>query len=210
MSTKPTIMGLFPTPFMICPKAIPEELVAALHQRAVSAFRKSNVRTDLLSHTEMIDPKHDELFGQVGKLINPRLVEFGESMFGEKLQWTVKETWLNVLQNGGSQFIHSHANSFISGVIYLTEQHASARTMFVKSMGGTEFVFKNDSDSASIGQYNGEKWRVPGAAPGDMVLYPSYLLHGVPPNQGGERVTLALNAIPDKLKSFGYEIRFSR
>ncbi|MEO1576882.1 MAG: putative 2OG-Fe(II) oxygenase, partial [Pseudomonadota bacterium] len=62
----------------------------------------------------------------------------------------------------------------------------------------------------NIGQYNGEKWRVPPSSPGDMVLYPSYLLHGVPPNQGGERVTLALNAIPDRLKSFGYEIRFSR
>ena len=210
MSTKPKILGLFPTPFMTCPGAIPAELVQQLRERAVSAYKKSNVRTDLLSHTEMIDPKDDAQFMQVGEMIRPRLVEFGEAMFGEKLEWTVKETWLNVLQNGGSQFIHSHANSFISGVIYLSEQHPSARTMFVKSMGGTEFVFKNDSDGANIGQYNGEKWRVPPSAPGDMVLYPSYLLHGVPPNQGGERVTLALNAIPDRLRSFGYEIRFSR
>lgn len=203
-------MGLFPTPFMTCPGALTADMVERLRQRAVSAQKKSNVRTDLLSHTEMIDPKDDQDFNEVGRVIAPRLEEFGVAMFGEKLAWTVKEAWLNVLQKGGSQFIHSHANSFVSGVIYLSEQHASARTMFVKSMGGTEFVFKNDSDGAEIGKYNGEKWRVPPMSPGDMVLYPSYLLHGVPPNQGGERVTLALNAIPNRLKSFGYEIRFSR
>ncbi|MEO0574500.1 MAG: putative 2OG-Fe(II) oxygenase [Pseudomonadota bacterium] len=207
---KTSVMGLFPTPFMTCEGAIDAALVERLRARAVSAWKQSNVRTDLLSHTEMIDPKDDADFTRVGEIINARLVEFGELLFGEKLQWTVKETWLNVLQKNGSQFLHSHANSFISGVIYLTEQHASARTMFAKSMGGTEFVFKNDGNSAKIGPYNGEKWMVPAAKPGDMILYPSYLLHGVAPNQGGERVSLALNAIPNKLKSYGYEIGFSR
>ena len=55
-------------------------------------------------------------------------------------------------------------------------------------------------------QYNAERWMVPEVDAGDLVLYPSYLLHGVPPNEGEQRLSLALNAIPDRLKSFGYEI----
>lgn len=205
------VISLFPTPFMICEAAVDAASVESLRRRALSSRdMQKNVRTDLLSHTDMIDPKTDEGFQRVSDLVTPHLVEFGELLFGEKLSWVVKETWLNVLERGGSQYMHSHANSFISGVVYLSDSHPSARTVFARSMGGAEFVFKNDPPSAKIGQFNGDKWVVPPLDPGDMVLYPSYLLHGVPPNQGGQRVTLALNAIPDRLTSFGYEIHFSR
>ena len=45
--------------------------------------------------------------------------------------------------------------------------------------------------------------------PGDMVLFPSYLMHAVPPNAGERRVTLSFNAIPTRLDSWGYIIGFS-
>ena len=47
-------------------------------------------------------------------------------MFGERLGWSLKEMWVNVLDTGGRQAMHNHANSFISGVVYLTP-HASGR-----------------------------------------------------------------------------------
>jgi len=41
--------------------------------------------------------------------------EFGSRReVGEKLRWTVKEMWTNMLETGGSQTLHSHANSFVS------------------------------------------------------------------------------------------------
>jgi hypothetical protein len=61
-------------------------------------------------------------------------------------------------------------------------------------------------------------WRVPGFAarvgraaprPGDLILFPSYLLHEVPLNHGGERVTLAFNAIPHRLDAWGYGVSFA-
>ena len=42
-----------------------------------------------------------------------------------------------------------------------------------------------------------------------MVLFPSYLLHEVPRNQGAQRITMAFNAIPDRLDSWGYSIGLS-
>ena len=45
--------------------------------------------------------------------------------------------------------------------------------------------------------------------PGDLVLYPSYLMHAVLTNPGGRRITMALNAIPTTLDSWGYKISFS-
>ena len=49
----------------------------------------------------------------------------------------------------------------------------------------------------------------PAPAPGDLVLFPSYVLHAVPPNQGERRITLSFNAIPGGLDSWGYAVKFS-
>ncbi|MBI2733849.1 MAG: hypothetical protein HYX44_11275, partial [Aquabacterium sp.] len=49
----------------------------------------------------------------------------------------------------------------------------------------------------------------PAPQPGDLVLFPSYLMHAVPPNEGERRITLALNAIPVRLDSWGYAVQFS-
>jgi uncharacterized protein (TIGR02466 family) len=130
-------------------------------------------------------------------------------LFGQTLDWRIKEMWMNVLERGGSQFMHTHANSFVSAILYLTRPDPSARTVFHKALGSNEFVFKNDGPDVQVGEFNGDKWILPLAEPGDLVLYPSYLLHGVPPNQGAQRITIALNAIPHRLDSHGYRIGFS-
>jgi ectoine hydroxylase-related dioxygenase (phytanoyl-CoA dioxygenase family) len=50
---------------------------------------------------------------------------------------------------------------------------------------------------------------LPVAEPGDLVLFPSYLYHEVPRNQGDQRITIAFNAIPDSLDCWGYRINFT-
>ena len=105
--------------------------------------------------------------------------------------------------------IHNHANSFISGVVYLTHTHADSRTVFMKSPGGTDYTFKNDNAGVVAGAFNAEKWVGPAPEPGDVVLFPSYLMHAVPTNPGERRISLAFNAIPTHLDSWGYRVSFS-
>ena len=78
----------------------------------------------------------------------------------------------------------------------------------MKSPGGSDFLFRNDHRGTTPGEYNADKWVSPAPRPGDMVLFPSYLLHAVPPNQGERRITLSFNAIPVRLDSWGYTISF--
>lgn len=202
------VRGLFPIPFMEIRDALPGELVETLAERARRSADVGNSRSDKLSHTTVCTPDANQEFETVNQLVQPRLGEFGELLFGERLTWHIKEMWLNLLATGGGQGVHSHANSFISCVIYLTESHPSTRTVFYRSMGGRDFAFSNEHRDARVGEYNAPKWAVPEMHPGDLVLFPSYLLHEVPNNQGDERVTLALNAVPDRLKSWDYELRF--
>ena len=202
------VIGLFPTPFLRAPGTLPPALVQGLTAHFSGLALQDNNSSNKLSHTEMLKPADSPLLVQAAQLITPKLAEFGALMFGEALGWSLKEMWVNVLDTGGYQAMHNHANSFISGVVYLTPTHESARTVFMKSPGGTDFSFKNDHAGVQTGAYNAEKWISPQPEPGDVVLFPSYLMHAVPPNAGPRRITMAFNAIPTQLNSWGYTVKF--
>ena len=203
------IIPLFPTPFMRLAGALPLPLVDSLVKHFSARAVRDNNSSAHLAHTEMLRPSDSPLLVDVAALVTPKLADFGALMFGERMGWSLKEMWVNVLRTGGHQAMHNHANSFISGVVYLTPTHTSARTVFMKSPGGADFMFKNDHAGMVAGPYNAEKWVSPEPAPGDLVLFPSYLMHAVPPNAGGQRITLSFNAIPARLESWGYTIKFS-
>jgi hypothetical protein len=203
------VIGLFPTPFMRVPGALDRDLIAGLAAHFSATAGRANNSSANLSHTAMLRPSDSPLLVKAAALITPQLADFGALLFGERLGWSLKEMWVNVLDTGGRQAMHNHANSFISGVVYLTPTHPEARTVFMKSPGGTEFSFKNDHADTVNGAYNADKWISPAPQPGDLVLFPSYLMHAVPPNPGERRITLSFNAIPARLDSWGYAISFS-
>ena len=202
------VFRLFPIPFMRAPAHAAAQLVARLVEHFTALATRDNNSSTNLSHTEMLRPKDSPLFVEAAELITPKLVDFGAQLFGERIGWSLKEMWVNVLDTGGHQAMHNHANSFISGVVYLTPTHPGSQTVFMKSPGGTDFLFKNDHAGMTPGEFSADKWISPAPQPGDMVLFPSYLMHAVPPNQGERRITLSFNAIPTQLDSWGYVIRF--
>jgi uncharacterized protein (TIGR02466 family) len=202
------VFGLFPIPFLRARATLPSPLVAGLVAHFTAKATRDNSSSTNLSHTEMLKPGDSPLLGEAAGLIAPKLAEFGMHLFGERLPWLMKEMWVNVLDTGGRQAMHNHANSFASGVVYLTPTHPGSQTVFMKSPGGTDFLFKNDHEKMKPGEFNADKWISPAPEPGDMVLFPSYLMHAVPPNQGERRITLSFNAIPSQLNSWGYLVRF--
>jgi hypothetical protein len=205
----PEVFGLFPTPFMRVAQALPPELVRGLVEHFSAMADRDNSSSPNLSHTALLKPQDSPLLVAAAKAVTPRLADFGTLLFGEALGWSIKEMWVNLLDAGGRQAMHNHANSFISGVLYLTPTHPDARTVFMKSPGGVEFSFKNDHAGVETGPYNADKWISPQPEPGDLVLFPSYLMHAVPTNPGPRRITMAFNAIPTHVDSWGYKITFN-
>lgn len=203
------LISLFPTPFLRCPAALSRPLVEGLITHFVDKATRDNNSSARLSHTEMLKPSDSPLFVEAAGLITPKLVDFGAQMFGERIGWALEEMWVNVLAPGGHQAMHNHANSFISGVVYLTPTHPGSQTVFMKSPGGHDFAFRNDHAGVTPGPFSADKWISPAPSPGDLVLFPSYLMHAVPPNRGERRITLSFNAIPARLDSWGYTIGFT-
>lgn len=203
------ILGIFPTPIMIARGAAPAGLVAALRaQFEEDAARGPNVRSTLLTHTPVAAPRSHENYKAALAHVMPRLSEYGEALLGERLAWAVKEIWINRMERGGAQKIHNHANSFVSGVIYLTEVDPQAGTVFHRNAGTGTFVMANENKRCRMGPFNAPIFRMPAVEPGDMVLFPSYVMHEVPPNPGAPRMTAAFNALPERLDSWGYTLSF--
>ena len=203
------IIELFPTPFLRLPGVLNPALVNALVVHFSTRAVNDNNTSPKLTHTQVLQPSDSPLLVDAAAAITPHLVDFGALLFGERLGWSLKEMWVNVLATGGHQAMHNHANSFVSGVVYLTPTHDAARTVFMKSPGGSEFAFKNDHAGVTPTAFSADKWISPAPQPGDMVLFPSYLMHAVPPNPGGQRISMAFNAIPQRLESWGYGVSFS-
>ncbi len=202
------VLGIFPIPFMRAPGTLGQSLVARLAEHFTAQATRDNTSSANLSHTAMLKPSDSALLVDAAALITPKLVEFGVHLFGERLPWSLKEMWVNVLDTGGRQAMHNHANSFISGVVYLTPTHPGSQTVFMKSPGGSEFMFRNDHQAMTPGQSARTNGSVPRLRPAIWCFSPSYLLHAVPPNQGERRITLSFNAVPAQLNSWGYVIRF--
>lgn len=203
------VFGLFPIPFMRAKGAIPAALVSGLVEHFTAQATRDNDSSVSLSHTAMFKPTDSPLLAEAAERVLPKVVEFGVHLLGERLPWLLKEMWVNVLDKGGRQAMHNHANSFVSCVVYLTPTHPGSQTVFMKSPGGTDFLFKNDHPGMTQGPFNASKWVSPAPDPGDLILFPSYLMHAVPPNQGERRITLAMNAIPTRLDSWGYVVRLA-
>lgn len=202
------IFELFPTPVVRIAGFLPADAATSLAQHLARFATLDNDRSAHLSHTRILAPGDDAQLDALIARLAPHLQAFGRLLFGESLRWLVKEVWSNVLQTGGRQALHNHANCFASGVLYLTPTDPSACTVFSRSLGAREFVFRNTHANTEPGPFNADKWVAPQPQAGDLLLFPSYLLHEVPINQGGERVTLAFNAIPERLDAWGYATSF--
>lgn len=203
------VFGLFPVPVLRARAVLGRGLIAGLVAHFERQALAPNRASGHLAHTQLLDPGDSPLLVQVAAALTPKVVDMGALMFGERLGWSIKEMWVNVLDHGGQQAMHNHANSFVSGVVYLTPTHASAQTVFLKAPGGSDFAFRHEHAQVTPTPFNAERWVSPAPEPGDVILFPSYLMHAVPHNDGGRRVTLAFNAIPSGLESWGYRVGFS-
>lgn len=207
MTTK--LHNLFPTPVAHVSRLVDVESAKALMTTFGERAIARNSHHAGLAHSPILKPSENSAFAKIADMIAPHLTSFGAHLFGEELNWHVTGFWINKMANGSSQAMHVHANSFISGTLYLTDSHPSANILFQRPSTSAGFVFSNFNKESDVGPYNADRWQLPETGAGDLVLFPSWLMHGVPENPGEQRISLSFNAVPDRLDSWGYEIRFS-
>jgi uncharacterized protein (TIGR02466 family) len=101
----------------------------------------------------------------------------------------ITQSWFAFTQPGQSHFRHRHANSLVSGTLYIYAKKEVDSICFYRDTPAQLIV--NDEHCSA---YSSRMHRV-NVDVGDLILFPSTLLHEVEPTRGGHiRVSLAFNA----------------
>ena len=107
--------------------------------------------------------------------------------------------WINVNPKGGSNILHSHPNSHWSGVLYIQQP-----TEVDGFSGMIEFVNPNQEGrelAKILPKFGFDNIIRIRPRTGQIVIFPSYVLHSVYPNNSTEdRITIAFNSLLLKKK----------
>ena len=112
----------------------------------------------------------------------------------QDLNYRITQSWINICPPDGSHHQHTHPNSFISGVFYIKVNSESDKITFIN-----EFMQKRDikiEKEVEFNSFNAIEWSHP-VKRGELILFPSYLAHYVPPVEGkSDRISLSFNVFP--------------
>lgn len=113
------------------------------------------------------------------------------------IRWEITTSWVNQVVKGGYSSMHTHANSLISGVMYLSCDEKTGGLAFHKDAGYQRLwhdTIRLDFDK--ITDYTSEA-SVFMPAVNDILIFPSILAHSVLINESDlVRYSLAFNAFP--------------
>lgn len=201
MSSPPTsgnIMHLFAT--RVLQKAWPDTDTLNEGLRRVILDRKSANPSTKRTNVGGWQSTHDLLkwqapeIAELGKMIHNAFGEVMESELGTgAFQCSLSATaWANVNTDGDYNRIHTHSENHLSGVYYVTMGEPDPAR---DPNGAFEFLDPRGAAAASS---------IPGVpvvtgglvspVPGMMIVFPSWLAHGVLPFFGkGERISIAFN-----------------
>jgi uncharacterized protein (TIGR02466 family) len=102
----------------------------------------------------------------------------------------ITQSWVNFTKPGESHHLHSHSNSFLSGVFYIRSDAETDKIVFHKQEDAGISI---DLLTTEWNLYNSKIWWYP-VGTGDIILFPSSLLHEVPKTTGNnDRISLAFN-----------------
>ena len=104
----------------------------------------------------------------------------------------IYESWMNILTMNGSVGVHRHYSSIVSAAYYPYVDEGSAPITFVSSVEGFRMLDVERDGKKGNGKYTSNVQNVE-CKTGQLVLFPGWLQHYVPPNKTNLRITLSFN-----------------
>lgn len=102
----------------------------------------------------------------------------------------ITQSWVNFTKPGEFHHVHSHNNSFLSGVFYIRSDAETDKIVFHKQENSGLSI---DLPATEWNSYNSKTWWYP-VGTGDIILFPSNLVHEVPKTTSdSDRISLAFN-----------------
>ena len=185
---KPVIHGIFPTPLIftnIEREFTKEELEFFDEQSKTTLKNEGNIRSldsYLMEHDPMTTIKQEitsALQMYLDEVIKPK----------DDVKPYITQSWLNYTDENQYHHKHAHPNSFLSGVMYVNADPEKDKITFFNGRYKQIKLYPKEWNL-----YNAESWFFT-VKPGDIVVFPSSLIHMVEQKAGNNiRTSLAFNS----------------
>jgi len=183
------IQGIFPTPVGITD--LDRQLTQEEKNYINSLYGR---RTKFVSNygTDKQDVLEDEQLSNLKSDIEKKLNEYFREVYRPSTDVSVYVTisWLNWTNQGESHHVHSHHNSFISGVYYVDTTEDDVINFYNSGTSQSNI----DISADLYHEFNSRVFRL--STPKDkLIFFPSSLAHSVPTKlHQGTRCSLAFNS----------------
>ena len=182
-STKDELYQLFPIPVLVSPSLLDYtrelEWIRKVECGRENSFNRQSIDTFILDSPELAN---------IRSFIEVKVQEFVTNIYASTDKLVITQSWVNKNGKGESHPEHTHPNSIVSGVWY---------PMIHEELPPIKFIGRNSRDVAlgkeQYNSFNSATLSMP-MKKGELVLFPSNLMHSVAPNKlNEERISLSFN-----------------
>jgi len=131
-------------------------------------------------------PELKHLYDEFQKYVNMYSEEIGIQSS------RIYESWMNILTMHGAVGVHRHYDSVISAAYYPYVEEGSAPIVFINPTEGFRMLDVQHTLPNGPGVYTSNIQNIE-AKTGQLVLFPGWVQHYVPPNKTNMRITLSFN-----------------
>jgi uncharacterized protein (TIGR02466 family) len=133
------------------------------------------------------------VFKELGKRLDRHVADFAKALeydlAGKRI--TLDSLWINILPEGGVHTSHIHPHSVISGTIYVAMPDGASAIKF-EDPRHAMMMYAPPRKAKAAEENRSFVYRAP--APGELLLWESFLRHEVPVNMAAEeRITVSFN-----------------
>ena len=163
-----------------------------------------------VSEENLLDEDYP-IIKEFSEFLSRSYVDYTQAVYNWDLtrEHFISECWVNVTKQGGWQYKHSHANSFVSGTYYLNFPSTATGITFHSSS-----IEKSDPYLCAMpreqNKYNSESLTM---TPKETILFlwPSNLTHDTKKLEADvKRVSISMNFVPSELTTGIYSIKLSK
>ena len=191
MTNQPdSLLGIFPTPVYIVKRdsnISPEEEKEIKNivnegmeiNKGNSSSNNKYIFNEKLKSLKQFCERHVNIY--VNETIKPK----------EKVDFYITQSWLNITKPGEYHHDHSHNNSIISGVFYISAEEDDEIT-FTDPNYKVKDIIRIEPEEFNL--YNSATWFFPSIT-NELILFPSWLNHQVEPNEKAitDRISISFN-----------------
>ena len=170
------MLGVFPCPVYMIKRAkiiLPTEEMEI--ENLIRAGMHVNVGNSSTDNSYIFDTKLQEL----KEFCNKHVKKYVEQVIcpKEELDFYITQSWINVTKPGECHPEHSHQNSILSGVFYIST-FKDDKITFVDPNNKVKELIKFEQEEFNI--WNSTMWHIP-VHNNELILFPSWLSHSVIP-----------------------------